>query len=158
MIKNINGTDFKYEDDKLYRLHKQSKKWNCCNTKSNAKYIQININKKLYYLHRVIYKYFNEDWDITDTSHNNLIDHIDIDPTNNKIENLRRVNNSENQRNQKKKKNCSSQYRGVSWHKRDSKWEAQISIDWKKKHLGQFDTEEEAAEAYKKKYNEIMEF
>jgi hypothetical protein len=31
MIKNILGADFKYEDDKMYRLHKQSKKWNCCN-------------------------------------------------------------------------------------------------------------------------------
>ena len=157
MIKNILGTDFKYEDHKLYR--KLKTKWNCCNDiKANQKgYIQITINKKKYYLHRIIYKFHNEEWDIT-YSHSNQIDHIDIDPTNNKIENLRRVNNSENQRNQKKKKNCSSQYRGVSWHKRDSKWEAQISIDWKKKHLGQFDTEEEAAEAYKKKCNEIMDF
>ena len=160
MIKNILGTDFKYEDDKLYRLHKQSKIWNCCNDlKGNKKgYIQICINNKKYLLHRVIYKYFNEEWDITDSSSNNQIDHIDINPINNRIENLRRVNQSQNNRNQNKRKNCSSQYKGVSWHKRDSKWFAQIRIDGKLKHLGYFTNEEEAYECYKKVYDEIMDF
>ena len=159
MIKNILGRDFKYEDGKLYRLHKQNKIWQCCsNNKSNTKYIQITINKKKYLLHRVIYKYFNEEWDITDTSSNNQIDHININPLDNRIENLRRVNQSQNSRNINKRKNCSSKYRGVSWYKRDNKWEANISINGKMKHLGYFTNEEEAAEVYKKKYHEIMDF
>ena len=156
MIKNILGIEFKYEDDKMYRKFKT--KWSCCSdVKPNNKgYIPIGINKKRYLLHRIIYKYFNEDFDITDTSYNNFIDHIDIDPTNNKIENLRVVNHSMNQRNKNKFKNCSSKYIGVSWFKRDSKWKATININRKVKHLGYFTNEEEAHLAYKKVYNEIM--
>ena len=157
MIKNILGCDFKYEDDKMYR--KLKTKWKCCNDiKANKGYIRIGINKKMYLLHRVIYKYFNDEWDLTDSSSKNQIDHIDINPLDNRIENLRRVNNSQNQRNKNKKKNCSSQYKGVYWHKQNNKWLAYIRIDGKIKHLGSFTNEEEAAEVYKKKYHEIMDF
>ena len=160
MIKNILGVDFKYEEDKLYRLNKYTNKWHCCNDiKGNKKgYINIGINKKKYLLHRVIYKYHNDDFDITDSSNNNLIDHVDINPFDNRIENLRVVNKSQNIRNQKKRKNCSSKYKGVCWHNSANKWQVKISIDGKAKHLGLFDTEEEAAETYKKKYDEIMKF
>jgi hypothetical protein len=159
MIKNILGSDFKYEDDKMYRLHKQSKKWNCCsNNKTNKNgYINIGINKKLYYLHRLIYKYHNEDFDLTDISHNNQIDHININPLDNRIENLRAVNHSINQRNKNKSKNCSSKYIGVSWSKANSKWLSQIKINGKVKNLGHFDNEEDANECYKKKYDELMD-
>ena len=157
MIKNILGCDFKYEEDKMYKIDKRNNKWTCCSDlKANPRYIQLLINKKKYYLHRIIYKYHNEDWDITDISKNNVIDHININPLDNRIENLRVVNISENTRNQNKRKNCSSKYRGVSWNKRDNKWEAQIRIDGKKKYLGMFHNEEDAYECYKKKYDEIM--
>jgi hypothetical protein len=42
----------------------------------------------------------------------------------------------------------SSEYRGVSWYKRDSKWQAQIQVARKKEHLGYFDDEAEAARAF----------
>ena len=158
MIKNILGIEFKYEDDKMYRKFKT--KWSCCSdVKPNNKgYIPIGINKKRYLLHRIIYKYFNEDFDITDTSYNNFIDHIDIDPTNNKIENLRLATRSQNNRNQKKIENCSSKYKGVCWHKYHKKWCASIHINNKLKHLGYFDNEEDGYECYKKAYDELMNF
>jgi hypothetical protein len=158
MIKNILDTDFKYEDDKMYRLNKQTNKWTCCNDLKpyNRGYIHIGINKKLYKLHRLVYKYFNKDWDITDISTTNQIDHININKLDNRIENLRVVNSSENNRNKNKFKNCSSKYKGVSWHKSNNKWRVNIAIDGKVKHLGLFDNEEEAYECYKKKYDEIM--
>ena len=158
MIKNILGCDFKYENDKLYRLHNRNKKWICCNDnkpESNG-YIRIKINKKRYSLHRLVYKYHNEEWDITDISRDNLIDHFDINPLNNKIENLRVVNQSQNTRNQNKRQNCSSKYIGVYWNKKNNKWKVSIKIDGKSKYLGLFDNEEEAYECYKKKYDEIM--
>ena len=154
MIKNILGYGFKYEDDKLY---KYTNKCLCCNDFKGAKkggYILVCIKNKRYLLHRLVYKYHNEDWDITDTSNNNLIDHIDMDPTNNKIENLRIVNKSQNSRNRKKKENCNSEYIGVN--KNGNKWQTKIKINGKQKHLGLFNTEEEAAEAYKTKFNELM--
>jgi hypothetical protein len=42
----------------------------------------------------------------------------------------------------------SSQYRGVSWFKRDNKWAAYIKYDGKLHHLGLFEDEEKAARAY----------
>ena len=158
MIKNILETDFKYENDKMYRFNKTSKKWTYCNdNKPNIHgYIQICINKKMYLLHRIIYKYFNEDWDITDISKDNIIDHFNNDTLDNRIENLRVLSNSQNNRNAKKRKNCiNSKYIGVRKCSKN-KWRAEIRIDGKKKHLGQFETELEAAEVYKKKYDEIM--
>ena len=160
MIKNILGVDLKYEDNKLYRLDNRNKKWSCCNdnTPNNKGYIVFAINKKRYYLHRIIYKYHIEEWDITDTSRDNQIDHININPLDNRIENLRIVNHSQNNRNRNKFKNCSSQYKGVSWHKQNNKWIAHINIDNKFKYLGSFTNEEEAYECYKKVYDEIMDF
>jgi hypothetical protein len=48
----------------------------------------------------------------------------------------------------------SSKYKGVSWHKATNKWQSQIQINGKKKHLGLFKTEEEAYDVYcKQKMN-----
>ena len=156
MIKNILNAEFKYEDDKMYRLDKRNNKWRCCNdNKSNITYIKIGINKKQYGLHRIIYKYFNEDFDLTDTSKNNQIDHININAIDNRIENLRVVNASQNQRNKNKSKNGISKYIGV--FKSNKKWRAQIRIDGKSKYLGTFETEEDASQAYELEKKKIFE-
>ena len=42
----------------------------------------------------------------------------------------------------------SAHFKGVSWNQRDQKWYATIQMGKKKKFLGQFDDEEEAAETY----------
>ena len=157
MIKNILECEFKYEDNKLYRFNKKHKKWSCCNDLKPNKdvYIRILINKKKYALHRIIYKYHNEDWDLT-YSYNNEIDHININPLDNRIENLRVVNHTQNSINRNKFKNCSSKYKGVCWDKQKNKWRASIRINSKTKNLGLFTNEEEAYECYKKKYDELM--
>ena len=41
-----------------------------------------------------------------------------------------------------------SQFKGVCWHKPSQKWAAQIMVGRKRRHLGSFDTELEAAEKY----------
>ena len=41
-----------------------------------------------------------------------------------------------------------SKYVGVNWDKRDKKWQAQIMIDGKRKHLGLYHDEKEAARMY----------
>jgi len=40
-----------------------------------------------------------------------------------------------------------SKFVGVSWNKKDRKWEAKITHDGKQQHLGRFDDEQEAAQA-----------
>ena len=105
-------------------------------------YIQLNHNKikKSYRVHRLIYKFNNPEWNMTYTP-DNQIDHIDNNTTNNNIENLRVVTNSENQQNILSTK-------GYYFHKRINKYHARIKVNNKYHHLGYHDTEEEAREAY----------
>lgn len=75
-----------------------------------------------------------------------LVDHKDTDPANNKWHNLRLADHSVNCLNSDRK-NKSKVYPGV--HKRKGKWLARIGIDYKRVHLGYFDTMEEAIRARK---------
>lgn len=75
-----------------------------------------------------------------------MVDHIDRDSTNNKIENLRAATRSQNQKNRTSAKNSTSKHLGV--HQHCEKWQSAININGKKVHLGSFKTEEEAAIAY----------
>lgn len=76
------------------------------------------------------------------------IDHIDHDGLNNTLGNLRIATVSQNQMNSKKQaRHTSSQYKGVTWHKRTSKWMTQIKLNGKTHYLGYFIYEEDAAHA-----------
>lgn len=63
-------------------------------------------------------------------------------------ENCRWATQTQQCRNYRKRKNCSSQYKGVAWNTRDEKWQANIRIDGRLKFLGYFHSEEDAAKAY----------
>lgn len=78
------------------------------------------------------------------------VDHIDGDPTNNRLDNLRVATSEQNSHNMRKltTRQTSSQYKGVSYHKRNGKWIARIVYQGKKRHLGTYTTEEEAARSY----------
>lgn len=43
---------------------------------------------------------------------------------------------------------ATSSFRGVSWHRRERRWIAQIRIDGRQKYLGAFEREQDAADAY----------
>jgi len=98
-------------------------------------YRVIKIKGKLYKAHRLIYQMFNEQWDITDNSHDNSIDHKDEDKLNNSIDNLRVATSSQQQHNRGNMKNNTSGTTGVIWNKRAGKWCVQIKVN-KKKHYG----------------------
>jgi len=159
MSKILFNNKFKYQDDKLYKIDKRNKKWRCLNNNIPDKegYILVKVDERRYLLHRLIYLYHNPDWDIHDISKDNEIDHIDINPINNTIENLRIIDCSGNNRNREKGKNCSSIYRGVCWNKKAKKWKASIRIEGKIKHLGYFDDENEAGAMYLSVYQDIMD-
>ena len=65
-------------------------------------------------------------------------------------DNLRICNGTQNQYNRNPQKNHSSEYKGVSWHKRRHKWRARIFFDNHNIHLGYYASEVEAAKAYDK--------
>lgn len=77
------------------------------------------------------------------------VDHRDGDGLNNVRSNLRPATNSQNAANRRRKlTTASSRFRGVSWDKKRNRWEAHIKVNQRKRHLGLFDREEDAARAY----------
>ena len=81
-----------------------------------------------------------------------VVDHIDNNKLNNKLENLQLITS---RKNASKDKKGVSKYTGVCWFNRDKKWKAQIYKNGKQTHLGYFDTEIEAYKIYKKELNKI---
>lgn len=76
------------------------------------------------------------------------LDHKNRKKNENWIENLRPANKSENAQNMKISKNNKSGFKGVSWHKQRSKWNAKIVVNYKGISLGLFDRLEDAVIAY----------
>ncbi len=80
-----------------------------------------------------------------------FVDHINHNGLDNRKANLRPATHSQNSYNRIHfRKNPSSKYKGVSWHKRKKKWTVQIRYAGKSKFIGSFDNEIEAAKAYDK--------
>ena len=140
---------FDYKNGNLY-WKKLTSKFSNGKINDKAGYIHhtgyqiIGINNKYYSVHRLIFLYY----------YGYLpkeIDHIDGNRGNNHIGNLREVTRSQNLMNSKSHKNSSSQYKGVTWHKRDKKWQVTIRINGKNKYLESFDNEIDAALTYNTK-------
>jgi len=74
-----------------------------------------------------------------------VVDHIDNNPLNNRLDNLQLITHRENIGKDLK---GSSKYVGVSWSKSSKKWLARININGKNKHLGLFTSEIQAANYY----------
>lgn len=87
---------------------------------------------------------------LLNTSEDKQTDHIDGNPLNNTMDNLREVTHQQNIFNSKVREDNTSGVTGVSWFKQRRKWRARIAIDGKEKHLGLFTSKEEAVEAREK--------
>lgn len=101
----------------------------------------INGRFTLFQAHRLVYALFYG-WP------EEVIDHINGNQTDNRIENLRACSQEENMRNQGTKQSKSTPLKGAYWHNRIQKWQATICVAYKQIHLGYFDTAEEAHAAY----------
>jgi hypothetical protein len=110
---------------------------------NNTGYRQIMINGKRYCTHRLVWMYVHGSFPV------DMLDHIDGDKLNNRINNLREATCQQNMQNQTKPRSGNtSGFLGVHWYKRDKKFKAQIKISGKSKYLGCFETAEEAHQAY----------
>lgn len=77
------------------------------------------------------------------------VDHINRDRADDRLVNLREATIAENNQNRGEHKNNTSGWRGVFKDKNNpTKWRAQITVNGKRRHLGCFDTPEEASQAY----------
>jgi hypothetical protein len=106
-------------------------------------YFAVRINDVKYMCHRIVYLLaFGVD------PKELYIDHINGNVKNNSPENLRLATNAQNQWNRGAYRNNTSGFKGVHWHKQRQKWQAGIKHHGKPRHLGLFDTPEEAHAAY----------
>ena len=142
-IANNTGAEFKidYEDYKLVCNYS----WNQIKNQEylGAYYIKPNGTVTKIKLHRLILGLIdNEDSE-------KMVDHINHEALDNRKENLRIVTNSQNQMNRTKTSLNTSGERGVYWHKKTNKWQANLQINGKLLYLGLFDNKEDAVLARK---------
>lgn len=99
---------------------------------NNRGYLMGRINKKAFSAHRVAWALFYGEWP------SGQIDHINGDPLDNRIKNLRIVTNAENSRNFKLRIGNKTGVSGVRLLKCGKRYVAQIKVDYKPIHLGTF--------------------
>lgn len=134
--RNLPGNDLK---------HRQ---WNAKNSGqvagsvSKRGYVNIGINGVVYQAHRLAWLYVYGEWP------RGSVDHIDRNPSNNRIQNLRGANCRENSRNRRTPRHSKSGVKGVHWNKKLKRWRAGIRVDGKMIHLGHFNEIEDAEAAY----------
>jgi hypothetical protein len=128
---------FEYRDGVLYwkerPKHSRKAKGDMeAGTSSGHGYKKICVAQNKYYVHQIIFLmqhgYIPE-----------VVDHIDGDTSNNKIDNLRASNKSLNACNSKSRRDNTSGHRGVIWHKAAKKWMCQIVFNAKTKYLGLYE-------------------
>ena len=106
-------------------------------------YLQICLDGRRHLAHRLAWLYVTGQWPA------NEIDHINNVRLDNRLSNLREADRSINMQNIRNPRlGNTSGCLGVSYHKITAKWVAQIQAKGKKKHLGVFNTIEEAANVY----------
>jgi len=116
-------------------------------------YICIAIDSKRYLAHRLIWLYVYGEFPA------NQIDHINEVKDDNRLVNLRLATSQENQHNKSSPQtNNTSGYLGVYWNKPRGKWIARIQVNGKNKHLGLFNTAEEASAVYLAVKRELHQF
>lgn len=138
ITQNLLHERFTYADGELYWktvYSRRLKVGQLAGDKDGTDYRRVMIGTKHHKMHRLIWIMFNGD-----IPEGMIVDHIDRERSNNRIENLRLLDKSANNRNREAK--------GVTWDAARKKWRAQISVDNKTQTLGRFDSEEEAVECY----------
>lgn len=139
---------WRYREHWMFTSRRSANSWNA---KHSGKPALIMVNDKGYRsgrvlgtlcaAHRVAWAMTHDRWPVGD------IDHIDGNPSNNKISNLRAATRSQNQHNQKAVRGGTSKYKGVS-QRESGAWRAMIRVDRQLVRLGQYQSEEDAARAY----------
>ncbi len=137
-IKKLNGRYFSVCKEKLLKIQLDKNGYHVVSLSNNK-------IKKLRKVHQLVAESF------LNHKPNGLklvVNHINFIKNDNRVENLEIVTARVNAN--KKHIKSSSKYVGVSWHKSKAKWQARIGIKFKRIHLGTFNTEIEAHEAYQK--------
>lgn len=131
---------FDYRDGELIRKVdvRRSKVGDIAGSIDSHGYLHTGIDGKTYLNHRLVWLWHHG------FMPENQLDHIDQNPLNNRIDNLREASRSCNMRNRKQQKTTSG-VKGVCWNKQGNKWQARITVKRKLIGLGCTDNLLEAA-------------
>lgn len=106
-------------------------------------YIEITILGQLFKAHRLAWLYMTGEFP------KSQIDHINRDRADNRWSNLREATLQQNLKNKTCYKSNTTGCPGVTWHKRIKKFQARISSDCKRIHLGYYENIHDAESVYK---------
>lgn len=113
-----------------------------------------NGTRKNYSTHTLVYDHFG----VGERNGKKIVvDHIDENKSNNRIDNLQLLTPRENISKSIKLKEKPSKYVGVYWHNRDGKWGTQIWFDGKRIYLGLFEKEIDAYNEYQRALKELKD-
>ena len=118
-------------------------------TKNATGHLVLQLDKVIYLAHRLAWFYCFEEWPI------GILDHVDRDPSNNKLDNLRESDKATNNYNSKLRKDNKLGLKGAYYDKRRNYYYSQLVIQGKKEYLGSFTTALEAHTAYMNKCKEL---
>jgi len=113
-------------------------------------YRQIGVDGRYHMAHRLAWLYMYDEWP------DKQIDHINGDPDDNRLANLRLVTQKQNMENQKLHANNSSGHRGVAWNKSNGKWVAYVNHFGKRLYLGTFSEISDAASTVKRVRDQLF--
>lgn len=113
-------------------------------------YVRISYKRNIYLAHRLAWFFVYGKWPKKE------LDHINKNPTDNRIENLRDVTRKQNMENKRLYKSSKTGFSGVTWHSRDKKWNVRIGHYGKRISLGYFDNLNDAINARLKAQKEIF--
>lgn len=105
-------------------------------------YIYISILGSNYLAHRLAWKILTGEDPVNEIDHDNRV------RSDNRSVNLRQADGAQNNSNTGIRGDNTSGVRGARWHKAAKKYVAEISVGRVRKHLGVFDTLEEASNVY----------
>ena len=107
--------------------------------KTKDGYLRVTVNYKSYKVHRLIWCIEKETWP-------KMIDHVNGNKIDNRIQNLRAASNRINQSNRHTHRN--GRLVGTDFHKESGRWRARITINKREKYIGLYGTELKAHNAY----------
>lgn len=137
---------FEYKDGFLYwkitrcSLALKGSKAGCLNGRN---YYVVGIDRKKYLVHRII-------WAMHGNEPVEVLDHVNGDTTDNRIQNLRAATFTSNMCNMKRSKRNFSGIKGVSWSRATGKWAGSVWYQRKLYKTPDFESKEECAKAVKK--------